>query len=91
MNHENRTAIVIQLDKPIIQGQTIHPFIVILLSRDDEGRVTTNIKEEYFKESPHLEKVKEEYTGSLESIVVDLLKSITNIDLIIPGDHFKSQ
>jgi hypothetical protein len=35
MNHENKTAIVLQLSKPIIQGQTIHPFIVVLLPRDE--------------------------------------------------------
>lgn len=35
MNHENKTTIIIQLAKPIIQGQTIHPFIVVLLPRDE--------------------------------------------------------
>lgn len=44
MNQENRTAIVIHLDKPIIQGQTVHPFIVIQVSREDEGEVKTNVK-----------------------------------------------
>lgn len=51
----------------------------------------TNVKAEYLKDSPHLRDVKPEYTGSLESIVVDLLKTVTNIDLVVPGDHFKSQ
>lgn len=35
--------------------------------------------------------MKAEYSGSTESVVVDLLKSITNIDLVIPGEYFKSQ
>lgn len=36
-DQENRTAIVIHLEKPIIQGQTVHPFIVIQVSREEEG------------------------------------------------------
>lgn len=69
----------------------MHPFIVIQISREDDAEVKTNVKPEYLKENPHLKDVKPEYTGSLESVVVDMLKTITNIDLVVPGDHFKSQ
>jgi structure-specific recognition protein 1 len=58
LSNEAQTAIVLQLAKPIHQGQTIHPFIVIQVKREAEINVKTKVKPEYFKESPHLENIK---------------------------------
>jgi hypothetical protein len=54
---------VLQLNKPIHQGQTIHPFVVVQVKKDAEVSLKTKVKPEYIKESPHLEHIKAEYSG----------------------------
>ena len=49
---------------------------MISIKKEIETSVKPKVKAEYLKDSPHLEALKPEYTGELEEVVAELLRSI---------------
>ena len=49
MANEAQISFVLQLDKPIYQGQTVYPYIVIQVKKEVEVEVKTRLKPEHEK------------------------------------------
>ncbi|OMJ66854.1 hypothetical protein SteCoe_36161 [Stentor coeruleus] len=82
-------AMVIALDSPIRQGNTVYPFIVVQFSKDSHESTTLNMPIEEIKRS-----FGEELTQTLEGksfdIMSKLLKAMVKTMIIVPG-NFKSK
>lgn len=82
-------AMVIALDSPIRQGNTVYPFIVVQFSKDSHESVTLSMPEEEIKRN-----FGEELTQILEGksfdVMSKLLKAMVKTMIIVPG-NFKSK
>jgi len=92
MTNESQVSIVLQLnkDKPIYQGQTVYRYIVIQIKKEITVDIKTKVNPELIDKNAHLSNLQQDYSGPQFQVLVDLLHAIANINLIQPGNHFKS-
>jgi len=64
MANESQVSLVLQLNKPIYQGQTVYPYIVIQVKKETEVEVKTKLKPEHEKYK-NLADLKAEYKGPI--------------------------
>jgi structure-specific recognition protein 1 len=77
-------SLVIGLETPIRQGNTLHPFIVMNFNKDTEETVTLNMPPADIKR--HFgEELTDTLEGKLFDIVSRLLKVLVGVNIIIPG------
>jgi structure-specific recognition protein 1 len=94
MENESQVSIILQLhkDKPIYQGQTLYRNIVIQVKKDIDVEVKTRVKDKDKEKNPNLAQIKEEYSGPLFQVLMDVIKSTAQISLIAPDSKdFKSK
>jgi structure-specific recognition protein 1 len=93
MTNESQVSIVLQLnkDKPIYQGQTVYRYIVIQIKKEIEVDLKTKVSPEAMENNPKLSELKAEYSGPQFQVLVELLNATGGINLIQPGNHFKSK
>lgn len=92
MTNEAQVSIVLQLnrDRPIYQGQTVYRYIVLQIKKDTLVDIKTKANPELTASYPHLAQLQNEYSGPQFQVFVDVLHAVGNINLIQPGNHFKS-
>ena len=93
MTNEAQVSIVLQLnkDRPIYQGQTVYRYIVIQIKKEIAVDIKTKVNPELLEKAPHLSELQQDYTGPQFQVFVDLLHATASINLIQPGNHFKSK
>ncbi len=93
MTNESQVSIVLQLnkDKPIYQGQTVYRYIVIQIKKDIEVDLKTKVSPDALDGNPKLSELKAEYSGPQFQVLVELMNATAGINLIQPGNHFKSK
>lgn len=89
MPDEVQVAFVIGLNKPIKQGNTIHPFIVIYFKKENECSIPLNITEEDKKKYSWDIDTTEPFEGYTNEVFASLFKQIIKVNIFIPGS-FKS-
>lgn len=83
-------SIVLQLDKPLKQGQTLHHFIIIQIDKEQVQKVKVNLTPEQIKEK-YDNKFEQEIEGPLYHVLATLFKNIMDVDkIIVPGDFYSS-
>lgn len=83
MPDENHMEFVIGFDKPLRQGTTSYPYILMNFKKSELIEVALKLGEEKLKEiHPNL---KPFYTGKFYETVAKLFKMIVGINIIIPG------
>lgn len=75
---------VLGLEKPMRQGSTSYPYIIMQFKKDLEDTVRPRLSQEDLKDSfgGNLQEV---YDGPFYEIVVKIFKTIVGINVIIPG------
>eukprot|EP01016_Furgasonia_blochmanni_P021761 TRINITY_DN2392_c0_g1_i12.p1 TRINITY_DN2392_c0_g1~~TRINITY_DN2392_c0_g1_i12.p1 ORF type:complete len:345 (-),score=122.98 TRINITY_DN2392_c0_g1_i12:420-1454(-) len=81
---------VIGLDKPVRQGQTSYPYIIMQFKKDIEETVKIKLRPEQIKEM-YGEDMKEEYTGPLYETVSKIFKLLVGINVVVPSGFKSSQ
>eukprot|EP01017_Pseudomicrothorax_dubius_P005926 TRINITY_DN1160_c0_g3_i2.p1 TRINITY_DN1160_c0_g3~~TRINITY_DN1160_c0_g3_i2.p1 ORF type:complete len:367 (-),score=130.47 TRINITY_DN1160_c0_g3_i2:30-1130(-) len=82
---DNFSVLVLGLEKPIHQGSTGYPYILIQIRRDIEENVKVNLKPEQIA-ADYGDALKEEYEGPQHEVITKVLKAMAGISIIIPGD-----
>ena len=82
-------AMVIGLDTPIRQGNTVYPFVVMQFSKEAQESVTINMPPEEIKEK-YGDELSETIEGKSFDVMSKLLKAMVKTMIIIPG-NFKSK
>lgn len=80
---------VIGLETPIRQGNTVYPFVVIQFSKDAEESVTINMEAEEIKKN-FGEELSQSLEGKSFDVMSKLLKAMVKTSIIIPG-NFRSK
>ena len=77
---------ILSLDKPLRQGNTDYPFIVMQFKKDFQvpEPIKIKLKPEQIKEI-YGTTINEEYSGFLYDVVSKIFKGIVNLNIIIPG------
>ena len=94
MENESQISMILQLhkDKPIYQGQTLYRYIVIQVKKDIIIETKTRVKDKDKEKYPHLSQIKEEYSGPLFQVFMDIIRGTAQITLIAPDSKdFKSK
>jgi structure-specific recognition protein 1 len=79
---------VLSLDKPVRQGNTSYPHLVMQIKKDTTEQIKVRLTPEQITEL-YEDKLKPEYDGNLHDIVAKVFKAITKVNIIIPGDFTK--
>lgn len=82
-------SMVIGLESPIRQGNTLYPFIVIQFSKDSEESVSVKMSQEDIQ-SQFSGEISQHMEGKSFDIVSRLIKAFTKALIIIPG-NFRSK
>ncbi len=82
-------AMVIGLEAPIRQGNTVYPFVVMQFSKDAQESVTINMPAEEIKKN-FGDELGETIEGKSFDVMSKLLKAMVKTMIIIPG-NFKSK
>eukprot|EP00361_Fabrea_salina_P003697 CAMPEP_0202425934 /NCGR_PEP_ID=MMETSP1345-20130828/410_1 /ASSEMBLY_ACC=CAM_ASM_000843 /TAXON_ID=342563 /ORGANISM="Fabrea Fabrea salina" /LENGTH=328 /DNA_ID=CAMNT_0049036231 /DNA_START=61 /DNA_END=1047 /DNA_ORIENTATION=- len=77
-------ALVIGLETPIRQGNTLYPFVVMQFNKESEESVSLNMAPEEIKKN-FGEEIGEQMEGRTYDIISRLLKAMVKINIIIPG------
>lgn len=76
---------VIGLDKPLRQGNTTYPYLVMQFKKEQKETIKLKLTPEQIAEQ-YEDKIKETYDGHLYDTVAKLFKAIIKVNIIIPGD-----
>lgn len=82
-------AMVIGLDTPIRQGNTVYPFVVMQFSKDSQESVTFNMPSEEIKRN-FGDELTQTIEGKSFDVMSKLLKAMVKTMIIVPG-NFKSK
>ena len=88
-NDINKVDILIQLKKPLLQGQTMHHFILFQIDKDLETNVKVNLTQEEI-DVRYKGQIEQELEGNVWSNLCKLLKVVANTEKIITSGDFKS-
>jgi len=76
---------IIGLDKPLRQGNTTYPYLVMQLRKDLEEDINIKLSPEQISQQ-YGDKLKESYEGHLYDTIAKIFKAIVKVNIIIPGD-----
>lgn len=93
MTNQSQISIVLQLnkDKPIYQGQTVYRYIVIQIKKQTEVDIKTKVSPQALEKNQNLRELKPEYSGPQFQVFIDLIHAASGINLVHPGNNFKSK
>ena len=94
MENESQISIILQLhkDRPVYQGQTVYRYILIQVKKDIIVETKTRVKDKDKEKYAHLAQLKEEYSGPLFQVFMDIIRGTAQITLIAPDSKdYKSK
>lgn len=76
--------IVLGLEKPMRQGNTSYPYIIMQFKKDLMDTVRPRLNKDDLKDA-YNGNLQEEYDGPFYEIVAKIFKTIVNINVVVPG------
>lgn len=85
----NQMATIIQLDRPLKQGQTLHHFLIIQVEKELVHKTKVNLSAEEIQQK-YGGKFDTEVSGPMYLVLAKLFQNIFGVDKIIISTQFKS-